>query len=250
MREGTDSCKDRWWGLWRVEKAENLTKAKAKTNTWPRLDQDQYLTKTKAHDSTKTNTKPWPRHDSIIWPFRCQCWQPDPISQSETCLDGFIEGRGSILKNAGESSVRNDMLDRIQNFWQKIQTIRLKFSVEGHLYIVLDVLEVQWCALGWQQAVFEDNMCVLVFEDQTGSAKNPDISAWLLGRTWEKAICRCWSGEASVLGEETKLKPPPRYWTARAAPFYQYQKDQFHSSRTFSEKFSKKASALGISLIH
>ena len=87
-------------------------------------------------------------------------------------------------------------------------------------------------------------MCVLVFEDQTGSAKNPDISAWLLGRTWEKAICRCWSGEASVLGEETKLKPPPRYWTARAAPFNQYQKDQFHSSRTFSEKFSKKPQRL------
>ena len=67
------------------------------------------------------------------------------------------------------------------------------------------------------------------------------ILIYMLGRTWEKAICRCWSGEASVLGEETKLKPPPRYWTARAAPFYQYQKDQFHSSRRFSEKFSKKS---------
>ena len=57
MREGTDSCKDRWWGLWRVEKAENLTKTK--TNTCPRQRQrptlDQDWTKTKA----KTNT--WPR---------------------------------------------------------------------------------------------------------------------------------------------------------------------------------------------
>ena len=36
--------------------------------------------------------------------------------QSETCLDGFIEERGSILKNAGESSGQNDILQRIQNF--------------------------------------------------------------------------------------------------------------------------------------
>ena len=150
MREGTDICKDKWWGLWRVEKAENLTKAKTKTKTWPKLDQgkgeDQHLTKTWQRlrqrpilDQDKSSWLDQNQYQALtktwfnIWPFRCQCWQPDLISQSETCLDGFIEDRGSILRNAGESSVQNDMLDQIQNFWQKIQTIRLKFCVEGHL---------------------------------------------------------------------------------------------------------------------
>ena len=74
----------------------------AKTNNWPRLDQDkgkdQYLTKTKAHDSTKTNTKPWPRHDSIIWQFWCQYWQPYPISPKWNLLEWIYWEQGIYSK--------------------------------------------------------------------------------------------------------------------------------------------------------
>ena len=100
-REGTDSCKDRWWGLWRVEKAENLTKTKAKTNTWPRLWQWPILDQDKSswldRNQYQALTKTWFNNLTIL-KFWCQYWQPDPISPKWNLLEWINWEQGIYSK--------------------------------------------------------------------------------------------------------------------------------------------------------